>query len=83
MVSAALRQGQFVLSFDHNGKLCIRPMPDPYDGLAKAIADPGNIGLEDWVIAEIGHACMTALACRAESRKAAIGRARSGDASKR
>ena len=79
MVSAALRQRQFVLSFDHNGKLCIRPMPDPYDGLAKAIADPGNIGLEDQVISEIGHACMTALASRAKCGKSAIGRARSGD----
>lgn len=83
MVSAALRQRQFVLSFDHKGELCIRPMPDPYEGLAPAIADPSNIGLEDQVISEIGHACMTALAWRAKSRKAVIGRARSGDASQR
>ena len=83
MVSAALRLEQFVLSFDHNGKLCIRPMPNPYDGLAKAIADPGNIGLEDQVILEIGHACMTALACRAKSRKAAIGRTRSRNTPRR
>ncbi len=70
MVSAALRQRQFVLSFDHKGELCIRPMPDPYEGLAPAIADPSNIGLEDQVILEIGHACMTALASRAKLRGA-------------
>lgn len=68
MVSAALRQEQFILHFDHNGQMHIRPMPDPYEGLARAIADPGNIGLEDQVISEIGHACMTALACRAKLR---------------
>ena len=70
MVSAALRSKQFILHFDYNGKLCIRPMPDPYEGLARAIADPGNIGLEDQVILEIGHACMTALASRAKLRGA-------------
>ena len=54
----------------------VRPRPSPYDGLAKAIADPGNIGLEDQTIEEIGQACMTALAHRAKHRRELVGKLR-------
>ena len=66
----ALRHKRFYLSFEYDGKISLHQMPDnPYDGFAKAIADPGNIGLEDSTIEEIGQACITALAHRAKRRK--------------
>jgi Rha family phage regulatory protein len=77
MLCSALRFERFILSFDHNGKMNIRPMPDPYEGLARAIADPSNIGLQDSLIEEIGQACVTALAHRAKCRKEAINKIRS------
>lgn len=52
------------------------PNKSPYEGLAQAIADPGNIGLTDEVIEEIGAACVKALAYRAQQRKSIISRTR-------
>ena len=73
----ALRHKRFYLSFDYEGKVTFHQMPDnPYDGLAKAITDPSNIGLEDQTIEEIGQACMTALAHRAKRRKELVGKLR-------
>ena len=73
----ALRHKRFYLSFEYDGKISLHQMPDnPYDGLAKAIADPTNIGLEDKTIEAIGQACMTALAHRAKCRKEHIAKLR-------
>ena len=77
LATAVLRRKRFELFFDHNGKITFHQMPDsPYDGLAKANADPSNIGLEDETIEAIGQACVTALAHRAKCRKECIIRLR-------
>ena len=72
ILAMSIWKHDFLLSIDYDGRVCVRPRPSPYDGLAKAIADPGNIGLEDQTIEEIGQACMTALAHRAKRRKEII-----------
>lgn len=72
LLASSLWRNQFILSFNHDGAMSIRPMLDPYEGLAKEIADQSNIGLEDSTIEEIGQACMTALAHRAKRRQELI-----------
>lgn len=74
IVAQQLSRQKFRLYIDYSGKLSVDVIPNksPYDGLAKAIADPGNIGLEDEVIHGIGEACVKALAYRAKSRKRII-----------
>ena len=74
IVAQQLSRQNFRLYIDYSGKLSVDVIPNksPYDGLAKAIADPGNIGLEDEVIHGIGEACVKALAYRAKSRKRII-----------
>lgn len=65
-----LLQGQeFKLYIGYEGKIhcTVHERKSPYDGLAKAIADPSNIGLKDEVIREIGLACTEALAYRARA----------------
>ena len=84
MMRKAFGMSRFMLFFDHTGRMQILPVPShsfvsTYGELAKAIRDPSNIGLSTEHIKEIAQACIDALACRAKSRKAAIGRARSGD----
>ena len=73
-VFPALCSEKFILYFDHSGEMCIQRMPDSHAGLARAITDSENIGLEDLVISGIGHACMTALDRRAMCRKTVIAR---------
>lgn len=73
MAFSALHGKRFYVSVDYTGQITLHQITNnPYDGLAKAIADPGNIGLEDSVIAEIGQACVKALAYRARSRKGSV-----------
>ena len=66
-----LSRKEFVINFiDGSDHVDIRLLErrSPYEGLAKAIADPANIGLKDEVILEIGQACVIALANRAKAR---------------
>ena len=51
-------------------------MQNPYETLPQAIADPGNIGLDDEVIQKIGEAFVKALAYRTHYRKSVIGKIR-------
>ena len=62
----------FSLHVDYEGKLFVQPMHNPYETLPQAIADPGNIGLEDETIWKIFHACVTTLERRAKNREAWI-----------
>lgn len=74
IVAQQLSRQNFRLYVDYAGKLHVDAIPNrsPYEGLAQAIADPGNIGLTDEMIEEIGAACVKALAHRAQKRKSAI-----------
>lgn len=78
IVAQQLSRQNFRLYVDYAGKLHVDAIPNksPYEGLAQAIADPGNIGLTDEVIEEIGAACVKALAYRARQRKSIISRTR-------
>lgn len=78
IVAQQLSRQNFRLYVDYAGKLHVDAIPNksPYEGLAQAIADPGNIGLTDEVIEEIGAACVKALAYRAQQRKSIISRTR-------
>ena len=67
-----LSRKEFVINFiDGTDQVDIKLLErkSPYDGLAKAIADPTNYGLKDEVIEEIAHACTKALAYRATTWK--------------
>lgn len=79
IVAQQLSKQNFRLYVDYAGHLNVDAIPNksPYEGLAQAIADPGNIGLTDEVIEEIGAACVKALAYRAQQRKSIISRTRS------
>ena len=64
-----LSRKEFVINFiDGSDQVDIKLLErkSPYDGLAKAIADPANIGLKTETILEIGQACVIALANRAK-----------------
>lgn len=76
IVAQQLSRQNFRLFVDYAGQLHVDAIPDksPYEGLAKAIEDKGNIGLPDEIIQEIGRACVNALAYRAQSRKKAGGK---------
>ena len=76
IIAQQLSRQNFRLYVDYAGQLHVAPIPNrsPYEGLAEAIADPGNIGLADEVIQKIGEACVKALAYRAQSRKKAGGK---------
>ena len=78
IVAQQLSRQNFRLYVDYAGHLHVDAIPNksPYEGLAEAIADPGNIGLTDEVIEEIGAACVKALAYRAHYRKSVIGKIR-------
>lgn len=78
IVAQQLSRQNFRLYVDYSGHLNVDPIPNksPYEGLAEAIADPGNIGLADEVIEEIGASCVKALAYRAQQRKSIISRTR-------
>ena len=78
IVAQQLSKHNFRLYVDYAGSLSVEAIPNksPYEGLAQAIADPGNIGLTDEVIEEIGAACVKALAYRAQQRKSIISRTR-------
>lgn len=72
IVAQQLSRQNFRLYVDYSGRLMVDAIPNksPYEGLAEAIEDKGNIGLPDETIREIGRACVNALAYRAQSRKA-------------
>ena len=78
IVAQQLGRQNFRLYVDYAGRLMVDVIPNksPYEGLAKAISDPTNTGLADEVIREIGAACVTALAHRAENRKTIIAKLR-------
>lgn len=78
IIAQQLSRQNFRLYVDYAGQLHVDPIPNksPYEGLAEAIADPGNIGLPDELIEEIGAACVKALAYRAQQRKSIISRTR-------
>lgn len=78
IVAQQISRQNFRLYVDYAGQLHVDPIPNksPYEGLAEAIADPGNIGLPDDTIQKIGEACVKALAYRAQSRKSVIGKMR-------
>lgn len=68
-----LRDKRFSFNVDYHGTITLQVLPDnPYQGLAKAIADPTNIGLKDETIEEIGQACVIALAHRAKHRESLV-----------
>lgn len=74
IIAQQLSRQNFRLYVDYAGRLMVDAIPNksPYEGLAEAIEDKGNIGLSDETIREIGRACVNALAYRAQSRKARI-----------
>ena len=72
IVAKQLWKTDFIFRIDFDGKVQIVPRQDPYTGLKNAIADPGNIGLKDSTIEEIGQACLTALAHRAKRRESLV-----------
>ena len=78
IIAQQLSRQNFRLYVDYAGQLHVDPIPNksPYEGLAEAIADPGNIGLSDELIEEIGAACVKALAYRAQQRKSIISKIR-------
>lgn len=78
IIAQQLSRQNFRLYVDYAGHLNVDAIPNksPYEGLAEAIADPGNIGLADEVIQKIGEACVKALAYRAQQRKSIISRTR-------
>ena len=78
IIAQQISRQNFRLYVDYAGHLNVDPIPNksPYEGLAQAITDPGNIGLTDEVIEEIGAACVKALAYRAQQRKSIISRTR-------
>nr|DAN96669.1 MAG TPA: repressor domain protein [Caudoviricetes sp.] len=78
IIAQQLSRQNFRLYVDYAGHLNVDAIPNksPYEGLAEAIADPGNIGLPDELIEEIGAACVKALAYRAQQRKSIISRTR-------
>ena len=71
IVAQQLSRQNFRLYVDYSGHLNVDAIPNksPYEGLAEAIEDKGNIGLSDETIREIGRACVNALAYRAQIRK--------------
>nr|DAH64329.1 MAG TPA: regulatory protein [Caudoviricetes sp.] len=72
MIAMQMAGRNFSLHVDYEGKLFVQPMQNPYETLPQAIADPGNIGLEDETIWKIFHACVTTLERRAKNREAWI-----------
>ena len=78
IVAQQLSRQNFRLYVDYAGQLHVAPIPNksPYEELAEAIADQGNIGLPDDTIQKIGEACVKALAYRAQQRKSIISRTR-------
>ena len=72
MIAMQMAGRNFSLHVDCEGKLFVQPMQNPYETLPHAIADPGNIGLEDETIWKIFHACVTTLERRAKNREAWI-----------
>ena len=77
IVEQQLSRQNFRLYVDYTGSLSVEAISNksPYEGLAKAIEDRGNIGLSDETIREIGRACVNALAYRAQSRKEGVNHA--------
>lgn len=76
ILAMSIWKHDFLLSIDYDGRVCVRPRPSPYDGLAKAISDPSNIGLKDETIEEIAQACIAALAHRAKRRSEIVAKLR-------
>lgn len=78
IIAQQISRQNFRLYVDYSGHLNVDAIPNksPYEGLAQAISDPGNIGLTDEVIEEIGAACVKALAHRAQQRKSVISKTR-------
>lgn len=72
MIAMQMAGRNFSLHVDYEGKLFVQPMQNPYETLPQAIADPGNIGLEDETIWKIFHACVTTPERRAKNREAWI-----------
>ena len=59
IVAMQMWKNNFTLGFNHEGKATIWKTPDPFDTVAKIIADPGWANLEK--IRKVFDACMTAL----------------------
>ena len=62
LLAGSLWRYQFVLNISHEGKVQITPMPDPFDTVARIIADPGWVNLEK--IRKVFDACMNTLSRR-------------------
>lgn len=71
IIAQQISRQNFRLYVDYAGHLNVDPIPNksPYEGLAEAIEDKGNIGLSDETIREIGRSCVNALAYRSQIRK--------------
>lgn len=62
MLAGSLWRHRFVLDVSCEGIIQISPMPDPFDTVARIIADPECVNLEK--IRKVFDACMTALSNR-------------------
>ena len=62
IVAMQMWKNNFTLGFNHEGKATIWKTPDPFDTVARIIADPGWANLEK--IRKVFDACMTALTNR-------------------
>lgn len=62
LLAGSFWRHQFVLNISHEGKVQISPMPDPFDTVARIIADPDWANLEK--IRKVFDACMNALTQR-------------------
>ncbi len=62
IVAMQMWKNNFTLGFNHEGKATIWKTPDPFDTVARIIADPGWANLEK--IRKVFNACMNALTQR-------------------
>lgn len=65
IVAMQMWKSNFTIGFTHEGKLAAWKTPDPFDTVARIIADPGWVNPEK--IRKVFDACMTALTNRLEA----------------